>query len=113
MKAFSVFLVLAGILLFLSLFGFVNMTFGFVMEILFATLFGVEGIRELISKNLVGIGGLLFSAYILVRAFDLFSFSSTSKAQIFMAFIASYLIGIGIQMLFKKSVKVKFWENQR
>ncbi len=113
MKAFSVFLVLAGILLFLSLFGFVNMTFGFIMEILFAMLFAVEGVRELIGKNFVGIGGLLFSTYMFIRAFDLFSFSSTSKSQIFMAFIASYLIGIGMQMLFRKNVKVKFWENER
>ncbi|GEM_PF-925515 len=113
MKAFSVFLILAGILLFLSLFGFVNMTFGFIMEILFALLFGVEGIRELISKNLVGIGSLLFSSYMFVRAFNLFNFSSTSKSQIFMAFVASYLVGIGIQMLFKKNVRVKFWENER
>lgn len=113
MKAFSVFLVLTGILLFLSLFGFVNMTFGFIMEILFAVLFAVEGVRELLSKNLVGIGSLLFSAYMFLRVFDLFNFSSTPKSQTFIAFIASYLIGIGFQMLFKKSVKVKFWENER
>ncbi len=112
MKAFSIFLVLAGILLFLSLFGFVNMTFGFIMELLFGALFGVEGIRELIHRNLVGIGSLLFSIYMFVRAFNLFGFFSTSKSQIFVAFVASYLIGIGIQILFKKSVNVKFWDER-
>ncbi len=112
MKAFSVFLVLSGILLFLSLFGFVNVTFGFIMDILFGALFGVEGVRELVHKNLIGIGSLLFSAYIFIRAFDLFGFFSTSKSQIFVAFIASYLIGIGIQLLFKKSVHVKFWDER-
>ncbi len=112
MKAFSIFLVLAGILLFFSLFGFVNMTFGFIMELLFGALFGVEGIRELIHRNLVGIGSLLFSIYMFVRAFNLFGFFSTSKSQIFVAFVASYLIGIGIQILFKKNVNVKFWDER-
>ncbi len=112
MKAFSIFLVVAGILLFLSLFGFVNMTFGFIMEILFGALFGVEGVRELVHRNLIGIGSILFSSYMFIRAFNLFGFFSTSKSQIFVAFIASYLIGIGIQILFKKSVNVKFWDER-
>lgn len=111
MKAFSVFLILVGTLLFLSLFGFVNMTFGFLMGILFAILFGVEGVRELYNKNLIGIGSLLFSGFIFVRTFNLFEFSSTPASQIFVAFIASYLVGIGLQIFFKKSVRVKFWEK--
>jgi len=109
-KAFSIFLIFLGLLLFLSIFGFMNVTFGFLMGILFAILFGVEGIRELVNKNLIGIGGVLFSAFLIIRAFDLFGFSS-SISQVFLAFIASYLIGIGLQILFKRSVKVNFWEK--
>ena len=110
LKAFSIFLVIFGSLLFLSILGFVNVSFGFLIWILFAILFGVEGIRELINKNLIGVGGVLFSAFLIIRALDLFGFSS-SIVQVFLAFIASYLIGIGLQILFKKSVKVKFWEK--
>ncbi len=110
MKTFAIFLILVGLLLFLSVFGFTNVTFAFIVEFLFAIVFGIEGVRELAHKSLMGIGGLLFSAFLFIRLFKLFGFS-TSIGQVFVAFIASYFVAFGIQMLFRKAIKIKFWEK--
>ncbi len=107
MKAFSIFLILIGVLSFLSIFGVMNLTFGIFIGILFAIIFGIEGVRELIKGNLVGIGGLLFSAFLFARVFIF----SASAGQIFLALVASYLVGIGLHMLFRRSTKVNFWSD--
>ncbi len=107
MKAFSIFLILVGILSFLSIFGMMNMTFGIFVSVLFAIIFGVEGIREVVKGSLVGIGGILFSIFLFAKVFGL----QTTGGQVFMALVASYLIGIGIHILFKKSRKFDFWQD--
>lgn len=108
MNAFAIFLILLGILAFLGIFGVMNLTFGFILGIFFAILFGFEGIREIISKKLIGIGSLLFGIFLILRAFRLFGINA-SFSQLFLGFIASFLIGIGLQIFFgKKFIRVKF-----
>ncbi len=107
MKAFAIFLILLGILAFLGIFGFMNLTFGFILGIFFAILFGFEGIRELVDRRLIGMGSLLFGLFLVFRAFSLFGINS-SFSQLFLGFIASYLIGIGLQIFFgKRFIHVK------
>ncbi len=106
MKAFSIFLILVGVLSFLSIFGMINVTFGTVVGVFFAILFLVEGVRELLRGNLVGIGGMLFGTFILLKIF----FLSISAGQTFMAFIASYAIALGLHLLFKRR-EFDFWKD--
>lgn len=110
MRAFAIFLIIIGLFLFLSLTGFFNVNFSFIVEIIFAIFFCIEGIRELTKRNLIGIGGLIFSAFLFLRAFRIFGFHSKIE-QAFIALIASYLIGIGFQLLFRKTISPKFWEK--
>ncbi len=107
MKAFSIFLILIGVLSFLSLFGMMNMTFGIFVTVLFAVIFGVEGIREVVKGSLVGVGGMLFSVFLFAKVFVL----QVTGGQVFMALVASYLIGIGLHILFKRSHKFDFWQD--
>ncbi len=104
MKAFPIFLILIGILGFLSIFGMMSVTFGILVGIFFAFVFTIEGIRELINGNLVGIGSVLFSIFIIIKLF----FISMTFGQLFMAFIASYAIAIGFHMLFKRRERIRF-----
>jgi hypothetical protein len=101
MKAFAIFLILLGFLAFMGIFGVMNLTFGFILGIFFAILFSFEGIRELVGRRLIGVGSLLFGIFLLLRAFKLFGINS-SFSQLFLGFIASYLIGIGLQIFFGK-----------
>ncbi len=107
MKAFSVFLILIGVLSFLSIFGMMNVTFGMIVGVFFAIIFGVEGVRELVKGNLIGVGGILFAIFLFVRVFVI----TMTNGQTFAAFIASYLIAIGLQMLFKRREKFDFWKD--
>jgi hypothetical protein len=50
---------------------------------------------------LIGIGSLLFGIFLILRAFQLFGINA-SFSQLFLGFIASYLIGIGLQIFFGK-----------
>ncbi len=106
MKAFSIFLILVGVLSFLSIFGMINVTFGTVVGVFFAILFLAEGVRELFRGNLVGIGGMLFGTFIFLKIF----FLSVSAGQTFMAFIASYSIALGLHLMFKKR-RFDFWKD--
>ncbi|HEU24730.1 MAG: hypothetical protein C0176_02165 [Mesoaciditoga sp.] len=101
MKAFAVFLILLGVLAFLGVFGFMNLTFGFIIGIFFGILFCFEGIRELVGRKLIGVGSLLFGIFLFMRAFKLFGINA-SFSQLFLGFVASYLIGIGLQIFFGK-----------
>jgi hypothetical protein len=53
---------------------------------------------------------LTFSAFLFLRAFRIFGFHSKIE-QAFIALVASYLIGIGFQLLFRKTISPKFWEK--
>ncbi len=107
MKAFAIFLILLGVLAFLGIFGVMDLTFGFVLGIFFAILFGFEGIRELIGRRLIGVGSLLFGIFLILRAFQIFGINA-SFSQLFLGFVASYLIGIGLQIFFgKKFIHIK------
>ncbi len=110
MKAFAVFLIIVGLFLFLSMIGLFNMNFSLIVEIVFAVFFVVEGVREIVKRNLIGVGGIIFSVFLFMRAFRVWGFHSNLN-QAFIALIASYLIGIGVQLLFKKTISPRFWEK--
>ncbi len=110
MRTFAIFLVIVGLFLFLSIIGLFNINFRFVVEIVFAIFFAVEGIREITKRNLIGIGGLIFSAFLFSSIFELFGYRF-SLNQTFVALVASYLIGIGIHILFRKTIAPRFWEK--
>jgi len=84
-----------------------NVTFALVIGVFFAILFGIEGAREVFKGNLIGIGGILFSLFLFVKIFVL----SLSAGQTVMAFIASYCIAVGLQLLFKKRRRMNFWQD--
>jgi hypothetical protein len=107
MRTFSVFLILVGILSFLSIFGMMSVTFGIIIGIFFGAVFAVEGTRELVKGNLIGVGGILFSIFIFVKII----FACMSFGQIFLAFIASYSVAIGLHMLFKRRPRMDFWKD--
>ena len=107
MRTFSVFLILVGILSFLSIFGVMNVTFGVIIRVFFGVVFAVEGVRELVKGDLIGVGGILFSIFIFVKPI----FGCMSFGQIFLAFVASYSVAIGLHMLFKKRSRINFWED--
>ncbi|MGC9212559.1 MAG: hypothetical protein ACP5F2_03775 [Athalassotoga sp.] len=110
MKAFALFLLIVGLFLFLSIIGVFNFNFRLIVEIIFAIFFGVEGIRELTKRNFIGIGGIIFSVFLFTSIFEIFGYRF-SLNQTFVALIASYLIGIGIHILLKKTITPNFWEK--
>lgn len=110
MRAFAIFLVVVGLFLLLSIIGLFSINFRFVIEIIFAIFFGIEGIREVTKRNLIGIGGMIFSAFLFSSVFELFGYRF-SLNQTFVALVASYLIGIGINILLKKTISPHFWEK--
>lgn len=110
MRAFAIFLLIVGSFLFLSIVGVFNFNFRLIVEVIFAIFFVVEGIREVLKRNLVGIGGIIFSAFLFTSIFQIFGYKF-SLNQTFVALIASYLISIGIHILFKKTIAPNFWEK--
>ncbi|MCD6253591.1 MAG: hypothetical protein J7J80_04225 [Thermotogae bacterium] len=105
-NGWAVFAILLGVLIIVGSIGVFEMSFGVFIEALLAFAFIADGINGVVkNRRSLSIGSFVFGIFLLIDAFKFFGLD-LSFGQLFVIFIASIFISIGVAILRRRKAKL-------